>query len=76
MSRDETPVLARECAPLVGSSISALYRMAQRKIIPCVRTGVRGRGLRFIPREVRQALQERPAWSKATRAVEPDSSMK
>lgn len=65
MDQDDTPLLARECAPLVGSSVSCLYRMARRNIVPCHRTGVKGRGVRFVVREVRQALQERPAWEPA-----------
>jgi hypothetical protein len=36
--------------------------MARQKIVPCQRTGVKGRGVRFVPRDVRQALQDRPAW--------------
>lgn len=66
MLHQEKPVLARECAPLVGASISSLYRMARQNIVPCHRTGVRGRGVRFIPEEVRQALQGRPAWRKVS----------
>lgn len=63
MSLDETPMLARECAPLVGTSVSCLYRMARQNIVRVIRTGVKGRGVRFIPREVRQAMQQRPAWT-------------
>jgi predicted DNA-binding transcriptional regulator AlpA len=63
MSPEDHPILARECAPLVGTSISCLYRMARQNIVPCHRTGVKGRGVRFVPKEVRQALQGRPAWS-------------
>jgi len=63
MRSDDRPMLARECAPLVGASVSCLYRMARKNIVPCHRTGVQGRGVRFIPKEVRQALQQRPAWT-------------
>lgn len=62
MNHEDHPVLARECAPLVGTSVSCLYRMARHNIVPCHRTGVKGRGVRFVPSEVRQALLERPAW--------------
>lgn len=62
MAHQEKAVFARECASLLGASVSSLYRMARQNIIPCHRTGVRGRGVRFIPEEVRQALQRRPAW--------------
>jgi predicted DNA-binding transcriptional regulator AlpA len=63
MIQDETPIHARDCAPLVGASVSSLYRMARQNIVPCHRTGVKGRGVRFVPKEVRQALQNRAAWS-------------
>ncbi len=59
----EQAVPAHVCAPLVGSSISGLYRLAKAGSVPCLRVGVRGRGLRFIPSAVRQALQKRSAWS-------------
>ncbi len=62
MMNDERPMLARNCAQMVGTSVSCLYRMARQNIVPCHRVGVRGRGVRFIPKEVRQALQARPAW--------------
>jgi predicted DNA-binding transcriptional regulator AlpA len=58
----ETAVTAQECAPLVGSTASTLWRMADRGLIPCLRTGLTGRGIRFIPSEVRAALKARPAW--------------
>ena len=62
----EVPVLARECAPLVNTSVDELYRMARLNIIPVQRTGVKGRGLRFVPREVKAALAARPVWRKAS----------
>lgn len=58
----EQAVTAQECAPLVGSTISSLYKMADLGIVPCLRTGITGRGIRFIPSEVRAALKARPAW--------------
>lgn len=65
MDRDDMPMQAKECAPRVGTSLSSLYKMARQKIVPCQRTGVKGRGVRFVPRDVRQALQDRPAWMPA-----------
>lgn len=62
MVNDEMPVKARECAPMVGTSLSCLYRMARQSLIPVHRTGLAGRGVRFIPRDVRAALAARPAW--------------
>ena len=58
----EHAVTAQVCAPLVGSTISSLYKMADLGIVPCLRTGISGRGIRFIPSEVRAALKARPAW--------------
>jgi len=58
----EAAVTAQECAPLVGSTASTLWRMADQGLVPCLRTGLTGRGIRFIPSEVRAALQARPAW--------------
>jgi len=58
----ETAVTAQECAPLVGTTTSTLWRMAEQNLIPVLRTGLSGRGLRFIPSEVRAALRARPAW--------------
>jgi|CXWL01.1.fsa_nt_gi hypothetical protein len=66
MTKDDVPVLARECAPLVNTSVDELYRMARLNIVPVQRTGVKGRGLRFVPTEVRAALAARPAWRKAS----------
>jgi predicted DNA-binding transcriptional regulator AlpA len=61
-SLTEQAVTARECAPLVGTTASTLWRMAEQNLIPCLRMGLTGRGLRFIPSEVRAALKARPAW--------------
>lgn len=61
-SHSEMAVTAQECAPLVGCKPSSLYKMADAGIIPCLRTGLMGRGIRFIPSEVRAALKTRPAW--------------
>lgn len=72
MSADKMPILARECAAKVGTSISCLYRMARRNIIPCHRVGVSGRGVRFVVREVREALQNRPAWDSNKKAYSED----
>lgn len=58
----ETAVTAQECGPLVGTTASTLWRMAEQGLIPCLRTGLTGRGIRFIPSEVRAALRARPAW--------------
>jgi|CXWL01.1.fsa_nt_gi predicted DNA-binding transcriptional regulator AlpA len=61
--QEDKPVFARQCAPMVGTSPGELYRMARKNIVPCQRTGVKGRGVRFIPKDVRLALQQRPAWA-------------
>jgi hypothetical protein len=61
----DSPLSARECAPLIGTSVSALYKMARLDLVPCLKTGVCGRGLRFIPNEVRAALRQRRQWSKS-----------
>ena len=61
-SSAEQAVTAQECGPLVGTTASMLWRMAEQKLIPCLRTGLTGRGIRFIPSEVRAALKTRPAW--------------
>ena len=66
MSEEEAPVLARECAAQLETSVSSLYRMARAGIVPCIRVGMQGRGVRFVPKEVRQALANRPAWSSQT----------
>jgi hypothetical protein len=58
----EAAVTAQECGPLVGTTASMLWRMAEQNLIPCLRTGLSGRGIRFIPSEVRAALKARPAW--------------
>lgn len=58
----ESAVTARECAPLVGSTAATLWRLAEQGVIPCMRVGISGRGIRFIPSEVRAALKARPAW--------------
>lgn len=60
----ERSLSAQKCAPLVGTSVSALYKMARHGIVPCLRNGIAGRGVRFIPSEVKAALQARPAWKK------------
>lgn len=62
-STAEQALTARECAPLVGTTASTLWRMAEERVIPCLRTGITGRGIRFIPSEVRAALKARPAWT-------------
>lgn len=59
---DEPAVTAQECSPLVGTAASTLWKMAEMGVIPCLRTGLTGRGIRFIPSEVRAALKARPAW--------------
>ena len=61
-TEDEPAVTAQECAPLVGTTPSTLWKMAERNVVPCLRTGLAGRGIRFIPSEVRAALKNRPAW--------------
>jgi hypothetical protein len=61
-TEQELALTAQECAPLVGSTISSLYKMADLGIVPCLRTGISGRGIRFLPSEVRAALKARPAW--------------
>lgn len=66
MNQEERPILAKQCASLVNTSVDELYRMARIGIIPVQRTGVRGRGLRFVPSDVRAALAARPAWRKAS----------
>jgi len=58
----EAAVTAQECGPLVGTTASTLWRMAEQGLIPCLRTGITGRGIRFLPSEVRAALRARPAW--------------
>jgi hypothetical protein len=67
LDQDEIPLFAQDCAPRVGTSKSALLRMGREGIVPCIRTGVKGKGVRFVPRDVRQALQDRPAWSPSER---------
>lgn len=62
-----SPTSARECAPFVRTSPAVLYRMARAGLVPCLRTGVTGRGVRFIPAEVREALAARPVWKQAGR---------
>jgi hypothetical protein len=64
MEQEETPLLAREIAPMFRTTKNEAYRMARENIIPCVRVGVRGRGMRFLPSEVRKALQRRPMWTR------------
>lgn len=61
-SSTENPVTARECEPHVNAPSSMLYRMARQGLIPCIRIGLSGRGVRFIPSEVLAALRARPAW--------------
>jgi hypothetical protein len=58
----EKAVTVDECAPLVESGTSVLYRMIKLGLIPCLRTGISGRGIRVLPSEVRAALKARPAW--------------
>lgn len=58
----EKAVPAHVCAPLVGSSVSALYKLAKAGAVPCLRVGPKGRGVRFVPSAVRLSLQARPAW--------------
>ena len=53
---------AQVCAPLVGTSVSTLFKMAEKGLLPVLRTGLTGRSLRFIPSEVIAALRARPAW--------------
>ena len=60
----DCPLSAKECAPLIGTSVSSLYKMARLDLVPCLKTGVQGRGIRFIPSEVKAALAARPAWEK------------
>jgi len=59
MDQTEMAVRAGECARLAGVGESTLRLMARRGIIPVVRIGVSGRGVRFIPREVIAALRAR-----------------
>lgn len=63
MEPREEAVSAKQCAPLVGTSVSALYKCARAGIVPCLRPGVRGRALRFLVSEVRKALESRMAWT-------------
>ena len=65
---DEKPVSARECAPLVGTSVSSLYRMARLSLVPHLKTGVHGRAVRFIPREVLAVLR-RPSTAEQNRGA-------
>lgn len=58
----ELALTAQECAPLVGTTPSTLWKMAERNLVPCLRTGLKGRSIRFLPSEVRAALKARPAW--------------
>src|SRR5262245_54170280 len=68
---DNEGVDAKTCASQVGSSASSLYKLAKMGVIPCLRVGPKGRGLRFIPSEVRQALQNRPAWTLTEESGKP-----
>lgn len=58
----EKAVTAAECAPLVRMAPSSLYRGVREGVIPCLRVGISGRSIRFIPSEVIAALRQRPAW--------------
>lgn len=62
LTEQELALTAQECAPLVGTTPSTLWKMADLGIVPCLRTGITGRGIRFLPSEVRAALKARPAW--------------
>jgi predicted DNA-binding transcriptional regulator AlpA len=59
----EPAVSASVCASILGASVSDLYRMARAGVVPCLRSGIRGRAVRFIPSEVQAALRARPVWT-------------
>lgn len=78
LDRLEIAVTAQVCAPMVGTSVSTLFKMAEKGVIPCLRTGLTGRGLRFLPSEVISALRARPAWTdpaKRRRGVRKNESV-
>ena len=52
---------AAECAKFAGIGESTLRLMGRRGLIPVVRVGVSGRGVRFIVRDVMAALKNRSA---------------
>jgi hypothetical protein len=58
----EPAVTAQDLASQLKTPTSVVYRMAKLGLIPCLRTGMTGRGIRFIPSEVRAALKNRSAW--------------
>lgn len=59
MTDADLPHRAMECARLVSIAETTLRKMGRRGVIPVVRVGVTGRGIRYIPRDVIAALRER-----------------
>jgi predicted DNA-binding transcriptional regulator AlpA len=76
MTNDVRLLRAHECAPIIGTSVSALYRMARYNIVPCRRTGLRGRGIRFSAQEVLRALENRPAWTRSDHSLSRNMAAK
>ena len=68
----EPAVPTKVCATAVGVSVTGLLKMAEHGIAPCLRVGVRGRGLRFVISEVREALRARPPWSQSRQEKDND----
>lgn len=60
----EVAVTVPECGARIRTPSSTLYRMIAQNEISCLRTGVKGRGLRVFPSEVIAALRARAAWIK------------
>lgn len=59
MSNIDHLVSLRDAAPIVGTAESTLRKMVRAGVIPHLRTGVRGGGIRIIPAEIIKVLRER-----------------
>lgn len=57
MTEMDRPTRIRECARLVATSESSLRKMCSAGLLPVLRTGPRGRGVRLIPREVIEVMR-------------------
>lgn len=53
------PTTIKLCAPLVATCQSELRRMVKARLVPSLRTGMKGKGVRVIPAEVLDALRNR-----------------
>lgn len=58
----EQAVDVPEYARRDGVCKSVVYKMIKEGLIPCLRIGASGRGIRIIPSEARAALRSRAGW--------------